>query len=360
SLDAEAESDAVAGWNVAAWANASAEVDADITPAVTVAGGATITGLDSVTIIAEQQAVSTKSDARSQKISLGGSTTSASTNTQLLGADVTTQTGSQIRTKLLTVEANVPASPGFTTNSREHSNWNDDIVGANPTQTLTRVIDFNSTVVITAPSPVLEIDADGAVINQYGVTFSDDGLDDDIVDGTTLTIEDVLNTGILEGAATFSITAVPTDKNNDDVSQLKGNATITFQTGYSKVTIINQAPVHMKLSEMDLLNETAATNARITKSVGDHSQFSTTTNTDEGATEVYVSNALGIELTEIIDNTYGSTELVAADGNLTVSGTGQVESHELILRAAAIGADSNRFKTKGSTAYMSGRLVGSA
>ncbi|MCP3934385.1 MAG: hypothetical protein GY708_03325, partial [Actinomycetia bacterium] len=361
SVDAEAEADAVAGWNVNAGATAGADVTAELTPAITVSGGATITGRDSVEIIAEQKSVTTKADAKTQKVSLSGYTTSNATNTQLLNATVTTDTDSQIRTQVLTVEANVPSSPGITTKAPEKSEGFNGDGSTSETQTFTRVIDFNSTVVIIAPSPFLNIDSDGVVTGQYGVTWSDTGSNSAIVDGT-LTIGDIINTGALEGLATFSITHVPNDSDSDDTSQLKGTAKITFQTTYSAVTITNDSPYHMILSEMDLLNESAVTSARITKSVGDDSLFTMPETTDPGTPDVLVRNALGIQLAEPIVNTWGSTELISVGGNLTVSSTGKLESHEMILTADAgvIGSSTNRFLTTGSSANMSGRLAGSA
>ena len=57
-------------------------------------------------------------------------------------------------------------------------------------------------------SPVLEIDTDGSILTQEGVTFTDDGSDATIADGTKITIDPISNSGSLNGEITFTIGGV--------------------------------------------------------------------------------------------------------------------------------------------------------
>jgi len=258
---------------------------------------------------------------------------------------------SRIITQKLNVIANGPGDRTFDSTARSVDALVD--TGNDPvdkeTEEYNRKIDFNSDVVLVTASPTLEIDTDGTILTQDGITFTDDGSDSDIADGTTLTINKIENKGSLAGEINLLIDA----DIRDSVSEIVGMPDITFQTGFNEVNIINLADLDVVLKKISVVNDAATAGNLLNFSAGtDRSEFSFTNTTDPGATVITVDTTRDVLITGVIDNTFGSTTILARGGDITSQDASDtIESDFLTLSAAGtIGsASSGPVQTKAST-----------
>jgi hypothetical protein len=193
-IDAVSDTEADAGVPITA---AISTTTSDSTATVTVVAGALIRGEASVEILAVQQNLDTRSNATSDANGLGGDSDAEATTTQTTVSSVTGQSGAQVSTRDLLVQAEAPFAPTFSANATKEGFVLIDTgeESVNPTLSLTRTIVFNSMITMLGPrSPEVEIGPNGEVVRKINATLNGDTLQEGgTVPGTQVVVDDIRN-----------------------------------------------------------------------------------------------------------------------------------------------------------------------
>ena len=273
---------------VGADSDASTTVTTTTTTLVTVRDGASITGLDEVDLVAKHENLVTKSVARAKTNGLGGDTDASATNSLTADTGVNSSAGAEITTKDLSVEARAPTAPIYLATAESDGAWIDwGDESLKPTLNMNRHIDFDSTVILPGASPRLEIAADGSVVEQNGVEFTEDE--------SRVVIEDIRNTGELGGNVSFAIPESDYDSSSTVTSVITGEPTFELQTGFESVTITNHSDKDLHVSDIVVQNPSGQESQNITVSAGDQSQFSWTPEKTPGNTPIVIENTGAFE-----------------------------------------------------------------
>ena len=352
----------------------SASISSNVASTIGVGGSARIEGLDSVTLVAEQLEMITESFADANADSLGGTATASSTTLQTTDTSVTAGGSATIITQTLDVQANAPSAPYASAGSAADG----AVIGDESSPTidairLRRDISFDATVIIVSPSPVLEVGSNDEVLDVKILTFDDGGSIPDVVEGT-IEIDDIINTSSADGAISFSVSSASieevfesneSDDQRDEIeSTITGMPAIILQTGFFRVTIKNRSDFELVLNKMDVVNEAADPEAAVSVSDADDASIdlSDVTKTP-GATRIEIDNRKLVTFEGAIENHHGITEVVSHDQDIVSSGSGVIQSGELILSAldGEIGNGStDRLATKSSDVTLSTRLTATA
>jgi len=337
-------------------ADANARTNVSVAPEVVIGSGTEIIGGTSVDLLVDQDEINVNSDslaiAEIQGDSLvsglsspfGDSDSNAFATVETFGRvrtagefDPAPDPGdvvpaSEITTQVLTVQANGPRTLSISSDADQEQAIFDagDSNGGVESQQFDREIDFNSKITLVTESPELEIGADGTIIAQSGITFTDDGTDGTIADGTTITVSDIDNTGSLAGEINLLIDA---DLSGSS-SQIVGMPDVTFQNGFNEVNITNRADLDLVLGDIDVINAAATTGNVINFSAGtDRSGFSFVPVVTPGATEINISAEQEVEVAGDVNNPFGVTS-INAGGDITSATDADVILSETIHLAA--------------------------
>ena len=140
------------------------------------------------------------SQAISEANSLGTDNNATANNTLVTHTNVGASAGSVIRTRLLEVHADVPTLPLYSANAVRtgDSLFKGGDAVENRALTLSRLIDFNASVLMLGPlGPELVIDAAGNITRQVNIGV--DAL------SPVIRVADIINTGATSGTMVFSI-----------------------------------------------------------------------------------------------------------------------------------------------------------
>ncbi|MEM8678134.1 MAG: hypothetical protein AAGF97_02160, partial [Planctomycetota bacterium] len=297
--------------------------------------------------------------------SIYGNSDSIATTNVTTDSNVTTRgaagmsAASKITTQVLNVRADAPVSPTINATATADQAYflfidvDGGRVDAPKTADVDRTIDFNSDVCIVNVSPVLEIDTDGTILTQEGVEFTDDGTNAAIADGTKITIDPIANTGSLDGEITFTIGSVNVDGATSQaatLSTIKGNPSLTYQTGFNRVTISVAAPLDIELQDIDVINRSVSPSAAITKSNVELDTLMVDADVSPGATKIEVTGTQDVTVAGVVDNAFGVTTLTAGEDILTATASDFVETETLVLNAASgeVGTALQPFQSKTS------------
>jgi len=321
------------------------------TDTVTILAGANVIGHGTVNITAQQQTLSTQSlaDASTQAIGTANSTannTLTTTTTVSATDSSTTVLGNSVN-----VTASAPSLPTFTANA-DRTTLSFGSASSTAKLGLARAINWNAGIFLQPPQdPDLEFDQNGNVIAQVILTYTKDALGN-------ITVNPLVNNSALSGTVTFSIPAsfYDTNQNPPNITAsavITGTPVITFQTGFSQVTIVNASAGNLTLSAMNVINPATNFNGNVNVNVGNKSGFNFTTRPSPGHTKINIANTNTSTPTNIIfqgaiNNPFGTTTVATAAGNI-ISGAvnGQpapvITSSGLALTAknGAIGANGN-------------------
>jgi hypothetical protein len=257
------------------------------------------------------------------------------------------------------VTASAPSLPGFTANA-DRTTLSFGSASNTAKLGLARAINWNAGIILQPPQdPDLEFDQNGNVISQVILTYTKDG-------SGNITVNPLVNNSSLAGTVTFSIPAsyYDTNQNPPNITAsavITGAPVITFQTGFSQVTIANASTGNLTLSTMDVINPATDFTGNVIVNVGNKSGFSFTTKTAPGDTKINIANTNTSTPTNItfqgaINNPFGTTTAATAAGNV-VSGavSGQPvpvitsSSLALLARNGAIGANGKPILTQAGT-----------
>ncbi|MCA9152436.1 MAG: hypothetical protein KDA92_24200, partial [Planctomycetales bacterium] len=227
-------------------------------------------------------------------------------------SQVTTEAGSTIKSLTLNVSALTDESLTDVTASAQHTGAGLQ-AGSGPSESDTlqadRIIDLNSNILLPgAADPVLIIDANGNVVDQELITFTQTD--------TLILVDNLVNQGGFGGTVNLVVNKSNRDSLMTNPRVIKGAPAVTFQSGYDEVVIQNESPKVLVLQRMDVANESATAANSINVS-GDPTttEFTPTTNSTPGETSIKVENSGLIGLAGFIDNPFGET---------SISGTGIV------------------------------------
>ncbi len=234
-------------------ADARSTVNADQSADVMVRGGAELSATGGVDITANQANVDSRSRARSDleiatinfglfrvRIpSVGGDTDAIANNTQTTRAQITTESGSKIKTDDLEVIVDTSATAN-TSVDRRGAIFDGGEATRNESLTRDRTLNFNSTL-SAEPDPELVIDANGAIVRAYNA-------DAQITDDAVL-VDDIRNDSILN--AIFQIPSRALAGLRDRISGQPN-----FQETYDDVTILNQSGRNLVINNIEVINTT--------------------------------------------------------------------------------------------------------
>ena len=102
-------------------------------------------------------------------------------------------------------------------------------------------------------------------------------------------------------------------------ARITGSPVIEFQRGFESVTIINHTDKDLEIDDISTVNSTGQFNQNVIINVADQSAFSYTVTTSNGNTPLSIENTGSdgdILLNGVIDNPFGVTEIVVANGDL--------------------------------------------
>ncbi|MHC4507326.1 MAG: FG-GAP-like repeat-containing protein, partial [Planctomycetota bacterium] len=342
-IDADADADSKAS---ALGANSDAVTDLTTTSTaeVTLSSGARVFGPDAVDIRAEQATLDTVADSFAKANALGGDTDSESSNVLTAPTRVTAPADAEITTRNLTVEARVPVSPTYSAKARRDGaiiDVGDD--SGSRTLIMNRTIAFSATVFLPGASPELEIAADGSVIRQDLITFTESAAE--------IILDDLRNTGDLSGSALFSVPASVYDAQSTVSAVISGTPTLDFQTGFESVLVINRSPKDLRVNDIDVQNETGQVDQNITIIAGDQSGFTPTVTTSPGQTPITIENIgpIDVLINGFIDNPFGTTSIITTAGDiLSTHPSALIKTVELTLSAAGgrIGESGNPIRSE--------------
>ncbi|MCG8652539.1 MAG: hypothetical protein MI861_22050, partial [Pirellulales bacterium] len=264
----------------------------------------TVVGQSTIDILSEHPSINTLSDAFADSTSIRGDTVADAQNTTTIDSDISADAGSALTTKALVVRSSVPAQHSIREKSDRSKAASDRGFESPeiPTANITRDIVFNAKVNVADTGPALVIDANGNVTKQTGgVTFTDDG--------TTITVNSIINSGNLLGSVSFEI------PNNVGTRTLSGSATVERQQSYLGVEITNESARDLKLNQIRVSNPNGRVQVDKTAGVTDTLTIAQPP-AAPGSTTVNVQNTQGITLNSGIDNPYGSTTITANAGDI--------------------------------------------
>jgi hypothetical protein len=329
-------------------ADARSTVNAAQVADVTIRSGAELSATGGVDITANQANVDSRSRARSDleiatinffglfrvRIpSVGGDTDAIANNTQTTRAQITTESGSKIKTDDLEVVVDTSATANTSVDRRGAVF---DGGEATPTESLTRdrTIDFNSTL-SAEPDPELVIDANGAIVRAYNASAQ---VTDDAV-----IVDDIRNDSILN--AIFRIPGRALAGLRDRISGQPN-----FQETYDDVTILNQSNRNLVVNTIDVINETTP-NLQVDVPItatrqGQFAENPVSLDRQLSETVIDIQNqgAADVVLNGRVQNPHAETT-VFSQGNILSSGDGAVletRSLDLTSSQGGIGTSENR------------------
>ncbi|NOY98599.1 MAG: hypothetical protein GXP40_05255, partial [Chloroflexi bacterium] len=335
---------------------AGADTDATVgnttvsTAAVDIATGAELTGEDQVEIGARHGSLLTTSKARAETNGVGGDSDATADTSQTTNTNITTQSGSQITTRHLLVEAYVPYMPTFSAVAQKLGAVIDTgETSATRTLSLDRVIDFNSHVIMLGvENPKLVIAADGSEEDKVNVSYT--------ADPTRIIVGDISN-DTFSGTITFRVDTSIFDLlsseqlaqygNVSTTNRLQGHAIFEFRTTLGSVTLINKSIKDLVINDIRVLNENGQLNSLITIDVLDSAAFSYDSFDAPGETNITIQNIddplapknpSDIQLRGAIENGMGVTTISTDGGDIILpsayAGVARVESKTLTLIAS--------------------------
>ncbi len=318
----------------------TANVTTAFSSQIFVAGDTTITGAGQVNLTASNVDASSTAHPHATSNAAGADTNANANDSVNFGASVLVSIGSQIVAGSLAVAANMQV---FTIDTDAQTSKDDIHDGGSATNTtnisnLTNAIEFGADVTITGAAPLLHIGAQGQVIAQSGgVTFQQVG--------SNLVVNPIDNTST--GTVTFTTAGDGSfDYQKNDigvVAYIQGNPTIHFSPTLGAVDIINDSPLNLVVSDIEVVNPSPSPSVSV--SSPDAQGFSYTTDTSSSVgTAILISNtsSSNIILDGSIVNPLGSTTISDANFGQTVGGSifggtsGQsIQTGQLTLVSAA-------------------------
>ncbi len=257
---------------------ATANLTSTYSANVSVAGPATITGLDQVAIAANDGPIAPSAQTHGDSYALGGDTTSDANNTLTATTAVTVGSATPVTITAgnLSVSASSPA-PNLQTGA-ERTAAAIDTSGSNanqPAPTQSDTILFNANVTILGAGPRLHIGPTGQVLQQSGgITFQNTG--------TRIVVNPITNT--TTGLASISTGGAG--------QQISGNAHFHFGPAIAAVQITNDSPEALVIGSIQILNPNPTPNLQVSSSNAQN--FTTTTDISAAAaTQITITNTSG-------------------------------------------------------------------
>ena len=328
------------GGALGADSDARTTVTTTTTAAVTVEGGARITGVNQVDVVAAQKKLDTVAKTRARTVGSRGDTDAAAANTMTVDTLVTAEADAQITTRKLLVEVSAPELLTFSSVATSLGAVIDP--GTEPESSdlhMNRAIDFHSKVIVPGDSPWLNIDANGKVTTSSGVTFTTNDSQAD----SPVVVDGIYNTSTLGGSLEIKVPAfTPTgspDATVTDTAAITGSAEIEFQTGFESVRITNQSTRQLQITDITSQNNTGQENQNIEVSPLDENEpkFSWSTITTPGNTPIVIANTNDdggdILLRGFVNNPYGTVQIHTAGGDISGNSTAKIDTTELTLHA---------------------------
>ena len=333
--------------------HATTTLNSSTSAKVTLRTGVLATGLDSVTLGAEHQALDTSARAIAQGDGVGADARPSATNNLTVSTAVDAQSGASVRTRALTVLANADSTPTYEAKAEKTGDAlikNSGGITQTRSITFSRTIDFNASVqMLGGTSPELVVEADGSVSKARNIN---------VISNTAagIVLGDITNTGLLGGTLRFEITPSNLDsltaaqKSSGDygtvsaTNALRGSLNVEFSRSFEQVSITNLSTRSLQLGAIDPLNASSQPGQNIQFAVGDRGDFSVTPSTVVGTTTITVRNTAttantapaDIRLSGMVSNGNGSTTLETAAGSITSSvaiGNTAITSASLTLLA---------------------------
>ncbi len=333
-------------------ATATATNTTSSTATVNIGSNAKLRGIDSVELAAKQNTLNVTSNASATSNALGGNTVSGANTTLNTNTSVNTGIGSEIRTRDLLVAANVPYLPTYSaTAATDGAAIDTGESSGTRTLSLLRTIDFNSKIVILgAPSPTLEVDANGNIVKQINVSVQETP--------TEIIVGDIANSGDIAGKITFSIpdslfevlSSIPAEYGTvTSTSKLTGNPTVEFLNGFDRVDLTNRSNKNLQINDIDTLYGTTPS-ANIVINVKDSSGFNYTATVTPVATPITITNTGtgDIRLNGVINNSLGTVVINNTGSDIfALDNTVQINTDRLSLNAVGqIGSSTNQIRTQ--------------
>ncbi|MCG8649890.1 MAG: hypothetical protein MI861_08655, partial [Pirellulales bacterium] len=303
NLDAKARGDARGPVGLAADVSAKADLTSTTKTDVDLFGS-TILGRNSLDILSEHPLIKTFADTYSLSPSAIGRLDTIAQNVTNITSNISADSAATLTTKSLIVRANVPSNRSILETSirKRKGDGRGTDEPDSPTENISREIDFDAKVNVADTGPVLAIDANGvATTQQGGVTFTDDG--------TTITVNPIINRGDFLGNVTFDLPG------NVGTRTLKGNPTLAREQSFLGVSITNESARKLKLSQINVFNPSGRVQINRTTGIPGLFQINQS-QAAPGATVLTVQNTQGILIDDDIDNPFGSTTITANTGNI--------------------------------------------
>ena len=325
-------------------ANATTKVT---TNAATTLGAAAITGEVTTMVAALQDAPNTSASPTATLEAIGGNTSPTAVDSLSMQTTVTAGSAATVRTRSLTVEANVAPNPLFSTNAdRVDSDLIDVGSSTNsPSLTNNRAIVWNGGVVLLgAPTPTLVVDAGTDQIHATGLIATVDTA------GTAVMVSAIANTMPLAGSVIFDVQPGDYDSSGSDV--LSGSPTITFDTTLEGVSLTNNSNLGLSVGAI-AVSEPAASGL-VTPFASDTKNFKPTTVQVQAPTPIVIhdTGTGDVQFTGSIQDPLGSVTVTTASGNILGAASGQsIQSAALTLSAGgAVGTAATPLNTQVSGA----------
>ena len=276
-----------------------------------------------------------------------------STNTLTVVSGVDVLDDAEIVTRDLLVTAALEPNAGFTSQATLDGALielgNDS---KKRTLNYTRNIAFNGDIqVLGAVSPELLVDETGTIITQRNISVTDNGA------GTPIIVNDLANTniGALAGKVRFFIPTSDYDSSSSSnvnaSASLTGAPTITFLTGFERVSIVNDSDRELIINDIDVLSNASSFTSNVIIDVppGANASFTNpTAATDPGRTAIEILNTGSnqVSLRGLINNPFGSTSVRNLAGNVVTVPAAVTKSAEVILEAESgqVGTAGNEIK----------------
>ncbi|MCB1491701.1 MAG: hypothetical protein KDJ77_07865, partial [Rhodobiaceae bacterium] len=339
TVDAVSESSAL-GANSDATATIDRPADTPTSDAqVVIHAGADLTGDTAVNVKARHESITSMAISDATTNGLGAATDAYSNNDFDVETRVMTETGSEIHTRNLTVEAFGDQSiSGFTSPTVHGAAIDTGDSHTDETLVYQRTIDFNSGVFLFGPpSPELVVNSLGQITKRVGMSAP-------TINATDIILPSIVNNSTAAGRATFNIPTWGNDptpagyNTTQGEDSIKGNASFTFLTAFDHITVTNASTRNVVIGLIDPVAATPNYASNLTINVTETSQFVTTTTSDPGHTEIVVSNTAtsgdpDIVVNGAIRNSLGPVTLSTLKGDITNSATGRIEAAALTFDA---------------------------
>ncbi|WP_158271824.1 LEPR-XLL domain-containing protein, partial [Methylosinus sporium] len=315
--------------------------------------GASVNGGGAVNVKARHESVTSLASADATTNGLGASTNSYAKNDFDVTTRVVAESGGDIHTRALTVEAyGSPNVSGFVDASSHGALI--DTGDEHPSETVAyqRTIDFNADVFLSGPpAPELVIDAAGNIVKKQGIGTV-------TLQNGVFIVPDIVNTSTAAGTATFSIPSWgqdPTPAGYDTTpgeDSIKGAPKITFLTAFDHVLIQNASNFDVRIGLINPLAATPNFAQNVVVDVTYKKDFLPVTTADPGHTAVTISNTstaarTKVTLNDAILDALGPVSISTANGDIVANANGRIEATTLSLSVpdGAIGSTASPIRT---------------